>query len=64
MISREQDPGDRRKQIIRLAPAGADVIAANLEASLILVAEMRAKLGEDRYEALLDLLEDLNKIDL
>ena len=64
MISRAQDERDRRKQVITITPAGEAIIANNLEASLALVAETRAKMGDDRYEALLDLLNELDGIEL
>lgn len=64
MISRARDQLDRRKQVITITPSGEAVIADNLEASLALVAETRAKMGEDRYEALLDLLNELDQIEL
>ena len=64
MINRTRDDQDRRKQVITITPAGETVIANNLEASLSLVAKTRAEMGEDRYEALLDLLNELDRIDL
>lgn len=64
MISRAQDQTDRRKQVITITDDGAAVIADNLEASLALVAATRAKMGDDRYDALLDLLNELDGIDL
>ncbi|AZV76512.1 homoprotocatechuate degradation operon regulator HpaR [Parasedimentitalea marina] len=64
MIDRTRDSQDRRKQVITITSAGDTVIANNLEASLGLVAKTRAEMGEDRYEALLDLLNELDQIDL
>lgn len=64
MISRARDQVDRRKQVITITPDGEAMILDNLEASLALVAETRAKMGEERYEALLDLLNELDRIDL
>ncbi|OUS38407.1 homoprotocatechuate degradation operon regulator, HpaR [Rhodobacterales bacterium 56_14_T64] len=64
MISRARDQVDRRKQVITITADGEAVILDNLEASLALVAETRAKMGEERYEALLDLLNELDRIDL
>lgn len=64
MISRTRDKQDRRKQVITITSGGEAVIANNLEASLVLVAKTRAEMGEDRYEALLDLLNELNRIKL
>lgn len=64
LISRERDTVDRRRQVIRITPAGEKIIETNIEASLALVARTREKMGEERYEALLDLLNDLDGIDL
>ena len=64
MISRTRDEQDRRKQVITITAAGESIIANKLEASLVLVAKTRAKMGEDRYEALLDLLNELDRIEL
>ena len=64
LISRARDEHDRRKQVITITAAGEAIIHDNLEASLALVAETRAKMGEERYEALLDLLNELDRIDL
>ena len=64
MISRTRDKQDLRKQVITITSAGESIIANNLEASLVLVAKTRAKMGEDRYEALLDLLNELDQIEL
>lgn len=64
LISRERDTVDRRRQVIRITAAGEEIIEANIAASLALVARTREQMGEERYEALLDLLNDLDKIDL
>jgi len=64
MISRARDQVDRRKQVITITADGEAVILDNLEASLALVAETRTKMGEERYEALLDLLNELDRIEL
>lgn len=64
MIQRERDQLDRRKQVITITDVGEKIIADNLEASLALVASTRAKMGDERYEALLDLLNELDRIDL
>lgn len=60
MIARRPDKEDRRKQIVRITETGNDVIYANLETSIALLNEVRDKLGADKYEALLDLLGELN----
>lgn len=64
LISRERDKVDRRRQIIRITTAGEKIIEANIAASIAIVDRTREKMGEERYEALLDLLNDLDEIDL
>ena len=64
LISRERDQVDRRRQVIRITAAGAEIIEANIAASIAIVERTREKMGEERYEALLDLLNELDAIDL
>jgi len=64
MISRERDQRDRRRQVVTITETGEAVISDNLEASMALAAATRTKMGEDRYEELLDLLNELDRIDL
>ena len=64
LISRERDQVDRRRQVIRITAAGAEIIEANIAASMAIVERTREKMGEERYEALLDLLNELDAIDL
>lgn len=61
MIRRRRDPGDRRKQIVQITEAGEKVIAANLETSIALMQQVRDQMGTDRFEALLDLLNELER---
>ncbi|UWQ93255.1 homoprotocatechuate degradation operon regulator HpaR [Aliisedimentitalea scapharcae] len=62
LISRERDTVDRRKQVVRISEAGSALIATNLEASVALMDNVRHRMGQDRYEALLDLLNELDQI--
>lgn len=64
LISRARDTGDRRRQVVRIAPAGERIIAENIGAALELADLTRRKMGAERYDALLDLLNDLDRIDL
>lgn len=61
LIGRQRDETDKRKQIVRITPQGSAVIAANLEASIALNDQVRARLGAERYEQLLDLLNELSE---
>lgn len=60
LIGREVDPHDRRKQIVRITAQGERLIAENLDTSVQLMDEIREQIGEDRYEMLLDLLNELD----
>ncbi|MFC4214587.1 homoprotocatechuate degradation operon regulator HpaR [Pseudophaeobacter arcticus] len=64
LISRKRDKVDRRRQVIRITAAGGKIIEANIAASIAIVDRTREKMGQERYEALLDLLNELDKIEL
>jgi len=64
LINRARDEADRRRQVITLTVEGGRVIEENIDASLALIARTREKMGPDRYEALLDLLNDLYELDI
>ncbi|MCV2887409.1 homoprotocatechuate degradation operon regulator HpaR [Ruegeria aquimaris] len=59
LITREPDPGDRRKQIVSITSAGAKIIRDNLGASQAVFDDIRTQLGAGRFETLLDLLNEL-----
>jgi len=61
LIRRRPDATDRRRQIVRITPAGAKVVTANLERSAALMEEMRRDMGGERWDALLDLLNELHQ---
>jgi homoprotocatechuate degradation regulator HpaR len=63
LIHRERDKVDRRKQVVRISEAGSALIAANWEASVALMDRVRDHMGAEQYEALLDLLNELDQID-
>ncbi|WP_072503437.1 homoprotocatechuate degradation operon regulator HpaR [Phaeobacter porticola] len=63
LIRREKDQMDRRRQIVSITAAGEQVIDHNLPASLAVIEHTRAKMGHERYEALLDLLNELHQLD-
>ncbi|MFW8633477.1 homoprotocatechuate degradation operon regulator HpaR [Cribrihabitans pelagius] len=64
LISRERDTEDRRRQVVRISPAGERIIADNIGAALEIAEETRRKMGAERYDALLDLLNELDRIGL
>ncbi len=60
LVTQEQDAEDRRKLLIEITSDGQAIIDAhNAEAALI-VEGFKAKLGDDNYELLLDLLCQLD----
>lgn len=60
LIERQRDDRDRRKQIVRISEAGAKIIQDNLTTSVAMMNDIRNQLGAEKYEVLLDLLNDLN----
>lgn len=60
-ITRAQDQQDRRKQTVAITAVGQKLIDDNIAQAGAIAAQFRAKLGEDRYELLLDLLDDLSE---
>jgi homoprotocatechuate degradation regulator HpaR len=64
MVRRKQDKTDRRRQIVQITKKGAALIEANLDHSLALLDQVRAQMGPERYDALLDLLNDLDRTDI
>jgi homoprotocatechuate degradation regulator HpaR len=64
LITRAKDPTDRRKQVISITPSGNALIAANLATAVALMDHLRDQMGQGKYEALLDLLNELDQTDL
>lgn len=63
LITQEQDPKDRRRQVLAIAPAGAKVIEENVDEALTIVADYKARLGPEDYDRLLTLLSRLSEPD-
>lgn len=63
LIARQTDAQDRRKTIVTLRPEGQDLIARHAARSNAIMAGIEARIGPDRIEDLLDLLEDLTRLD-
>lgn len=61
LITRQPDPDDRRKQIVSISATGAQIIRDNLGASQAVFDTIRAQMGKDRFETLLDLLNELHQ---
>lgn len=63
LIQREPDPADRRKQIVRISDRGQELILANLDTSIALMEDVRDQMGADRFNTLLDLLNELDALE-
>ena len=60
LLERQPDKSDGRKQVIRITTSGEALIDANLEASIALMEDVRTQMGPKKYDALLDLLNELD----
>lgn len=63
LITRSEDPGDRRKSILAVAEAGRRIIEAHAVDSNALFARLESAYGKEKLETLLDLLDDLRRTD-
>ena len=64
LISRATDRNDRRKQVISITQGGAALIEDNLATSIASMDRIKSEMGADRYEALLDLLNELDATEI
>ena len=55
-VTRTQDADDRRRQMLAITPAGQQIIDDNHAEAARIAQRMRASLGEENFETLLDLL--------
>lgn len=62
-ILRARDDQDGRRQVISATEKGCALISTNMPAAQGYAQRLRSHLGDERYEQLLDLLDDLNRID-
>ncbi len=60
-VTRETDPADRRRSIVRITPSGRAVLDAHAEDSARIARELEARMGREKLDALLDLLEELQE---
>lgn len=61
LITRESDREDRRRYTVSITPAGQKILDDNLPRAAEIAAGYRAKLGDERFETLLDLLQELHR---
>ena len=64
LISRMTPPEDRRKTVVAITAAGLALVNAHAGHSAAILGRIEAEFGHDRLEQLLDLLEDLQRLDL
>ncbi|WP_420585621.1 homoprotocatechuate degradation operon regulator HpaR [Ruegeria sp.] len=62
-IMRNAHPCDKRRQIVEITPKGQQIIRDNIQITRHLADDLRAKLGPERHETLLDLLNDLRDLE-
>ena len=60
LITQTRDKVDRRRQFIDITPEGQKIIDAHAPHAAQIVVDFKAKLGAQKYEQLLDLLELLD----
>ena len=60
LITQTRDAADRRRQIIAITPEGQKIIDDHADQAARIVTDFRSRLGDDNYEALLDLLGRLD----
>lgn len=64
LILRARDAEDGRRQVVRITEAGARIISDNRDAAIALTESLRRRMGAERYEVLLDLLNELDRVEL
>ena len=64
LVTRAIDPSDRRKTLVTITDAGQSLLFAHLDESNAIFAQLEAQFGKDRLERLLDLLDELQRVDL
>lgn len=64
LIERAPDRVDRRKQVISITEQGKALIEENLTTSIEIMESIKARMGAQNYEALLDLLNQLDEADI
>lgn len=63
LMRRGKVKGDARRVLLSITPEGRDLIDAVTPESGAIYAAIKGRLGQDRYEALLDLLEAIVEIE-
>lgn len=63
LVSRSTPPEDRRKVVVAITEGGEALVRAHAAESRALIEDIERRFGRERMEALLDLLEDLRRLD-
>lgn len=64
LVSRRADVADRRRSIVKIETAGLAILENHGAQARALVTDLRAKYGEEKFEQLLDMLEDLQAVEI
>lgn len=64
LIARKGNPEDRRRVHVEITQAGRDMLIAAQPESLVIAERLRERVGQDKLNALLDLLNGLSDTDL
>ena len=62
LIRRSQNPNDGRKQVIELSASGQELIDTHKVTSHALLNNVRDRMGAEKFEQLLDLLNELEDL--
>ena len=63
LVTRAEDPEDRRRSIVSISEKGIDLVRAHQPASSAIYATLEARLGKEKLETLLDLLEEVQRVE-
>jgi homoprotocatechuate degradation regulator HpaR len=64
LIARTTPPEDRRKTVIAITAQGAALVHAHASESAAILARIEDQFGKDRLDTLLNLLDDIRRLDL
>ncbi|WP_298860299.1 MarR family transcriptional regulator [uncultured Sulfitobacter sp.] len=63
LISRRADAADRRRSIVQIEATGLTILKDHAKEAAGLVIDLRKRYGDEKFEQLLDMLEDLQQVD-
>ena len=59
LVERKEAPDDRRKTLVAISGAGRDILTRHAAQSAAIFAELEARMGKEKLDTILDLLEEL-----